>query len=71
MSRVGFLASSPIDVTDSKPTRIRIAMQAWMTMYEKAWGAITDPAVVWYWNWVIVLFGSAGSGTVGMAPSGA
>ena len=33
MCFLGFLASSPIDVTDSKPTRLRIAIQAWMTMY--------------------------------------
>ena len=30
MSRLAFLASSPIEVTDSNPTRIRMAMQAWM-----------------------------------------
>ena len=38
MSRFAFFASSPIDVTDSKPTRIRIAMHAWMIMNEKLCG---------------------------------
>ena len=50
MSFLGFLASSPIAVTDSKPTRIRIAMQAWMKMGLKPCGATTDPAVVWKLN---------------------
>ena len=28
MSRLAFFASSPIEVTDSNPTRIKMAMQA-------------------------------------------
>ena len=47
MSRLAFFASSPIDVTDSNPTRIRIAMQAWMKMKKKLWGAVTELAVGW------------------------
>ena len=29
---VGFFASPPIEVTDSKPTRMRMATVAWMNM---------------------------------------
>ena len=42
-----------------------------MNMNEKECGATTDLAVVWYWNDVTVLLGSAGSGAVVIAPSGA
>ena len=47
MSRFAFFASSPIEVTDSKPTRMRIAMQAWMKMNEKPCGDGTDAARLW------------------------
>src|SRR5215470_10296643 len=71
MSRFAFFASSPIAVTDSKPTRIRIAIHAWMITYENACGLTTDFASVWYWNDVIVCFGFAGSGAVDIAESAA
>ena len=32
MCLVGFFASPPIEVTDSNPTRIRMATVAWMNM---------------------------------------
>ena len=47
MSFLGFFASSPIAVTDSNPTRIRIAMHAWMNMKLNPCGATTEPAVEW------------------------
>ncbi len=57
MSRLAFFASSPIDVTDSNPTRIRIATHAWMNMYEKPCGATTDPALGWNWKCGVRSFG--------------
>ncbi len=45
MSFLGFFASSPMEVTDSNPTRMRMAMHAWMIMKEKPCGATTEPAL--------------------------
>ncbi len=46
MCLVGFLASPPIAVTDSNPTRIRMATVAWMNTQLHLCGAITDCAVL-------------------------
>src|SRR5579862_7832041 len=72
MSRLGFTASSPIEVTDSNPTRIRIAMQAWMMTKLIEWGEVTDPAVRWNWKerTFSLMFGSGLSAEV-IAWSGA
>src|SRR5271169_7249386 len=40
MCFLGFFASSPIDETDSKPTRHKIAIHPWMTMYIVIQGCI-------------------------------
>ena len=43
-SRLAFFASPPIDVTDSNPTRIRIATVACTNIQLKLWMPITDLA---------------------------
>ena len=50
MSRLAFLASPPMAVTDSKPTRMRMATVAWMNIQLKWCGLMTEPAVGWDWN---------------------
>ena len=45
MSRLAFFASSPSEVTDSKPTRIKIAMHAWMIAKLNVCGLTTEAAV--------------------------
>ncbi len=57
MSRLAFFASSPIDVTDSNPTRIKMAMQAWMNTSEKPCVATTEPALGWNWKCGVRSFG--------------
>ena len=72
MSRLALRASSPIEVTDSNPTRMRMAMQAWMTMNEKPWGAGTEVAVEWNLKCGVRSFGwSASTGSIAVARSGA
>jgi hypothetical protein len=43
-SRLAFLASPPSDVTDSKPTRIKIATVACTNIHPKLWMPTTDLA---------------------------
>ena len=45
MWRLAFLASPPMDVTDSKPTRIRMAMVACTNIQPKLCMPITELAV--------------------------
>ena len=47
MSRLAFLASPPIDVTDSNPTRIRMATVACTNTQPKLWMPTTDAAFGW------------------------
>ena len=58
MSRLAFFASSPIELTDSNPTRIRMATHAWIMAKLNPCGEMTETAFGWNWKVSIGFFGS-------------